>query len=122
MNREVLERMTKEELMELVCRQNEAINSLDEQRYHASAVIEHLVRASHEMHDLGYRDAERRHCQDRLDDFVREMYTKYPLYIVPAGEVSKAEERLKDLTPLDLWEDKTPDDMKGQLPEGDTSC
>lgn len=89
MNREVLERMSKEELMELVCRQNEAINSLDEQRYHASAVIEHLVRASHEMHDLGYRDAERRHCQDRLDDFVREMYTKYPMYLVSAEKVDK---------------------------------
>lgn len=121
MNREVLEKMTKEELMELVCRQNEAINSLDEQRYHASAVIEHLVRATHEMHDLRYRDVERSHCQDRLDDFVREMYGKYPMYLVSA-EVSKVEEQLKNLTPLDLWEDKTPDDMKGQPLKGEEEC
>ena len=104
MNREILEKMTKEELIE-----------------HASAVIEHLVRASHEMHDLGYRNAERSHCQDRLDDFVREMYEKHPMYLVSA-EVSKAEEWGKNLTPHDLWEDKTPDDMKGQLPEGEAEC
>lgn len=92
MNREILEKMTKEELLELANRQSDAIDSLDEQRYHASAVIEHLVRASHEMHDLSYRDAERRHCQDRLDDFVREMYGKYPLYIVSAEKVDEMPE------------------------------
>lgn len=89
MNRELLERMTKEELIELIERQDKAITCLDEQRYHASAVIEHLVRVSHEMHDLSYRDAERSHCQDHLDDFVREMYGKYPMSIVTAGEASK---------------------------------
>lgn len=92
MNKEVLERMTKEELMELVSRQNDAILSLDEQRYHASAVIEHLVRATHEMHDLSYSDAERSHCQDRLDDFVREMYGKYPMYLVSAEYPNKSNE------------------------------
>ena len=84
MNREVLEKMTKEELMELVCRQSEAIDSLNVQRYDASAVIEHLVRATHEMHDLRYHDAERSNCQDHLDDFVREMYGKYPMCLVSA--------------------------------------
>lgn len=92
MNREVLEKMTKEELMELVSRQNDAINSLDMQRYDASAVIEHLVRATHEMHDLRYRDAERSHNQDRLDDFVREMYGKYPIYLVSADKVDEMPE------------------------------
>ena len=120
MNRELLEKMTKEELMELVSRQNEAISSLDEQRYHASAVIEHLVRASHEMHDLSYRDSRRSFCQDRLDDFVREMYGKYPMYTVSAN-VTKAEDLLKNLTPLNLW-NKTPDDMKGTPMEGEAEC
>ena len=92
MNRETLERMTKEELMELVSRQSEAIDSLNMQRYSSSAVIEHLVRATHEMHDLRYHDAERSNCQDRLDDFVREMYGKYPMYIVSADKVDKMPE------------------------------
>lgn len=92
MIREVLERMTKEELLELVSRQNDAINSLDEQRYNASAVIEHLVSVSHELHNLRYRDGERSVCQDRLDDWVREMYTKYPIYIVSAEKVDKMPE------------------------------
>lgn len=92
MNRETLERMTKEELMELVSRQNDAINSLDMQRYNASAVIKHLVSVSHELHNLRCHDAERSHCQDRLDDFVREMYGKYPMYIVSAEKVDKMPE------------------------------
>ena len=96
MNREQLERMTKEELMELVSRQNDAINSLDMQRYNASAVIKHLVSASHELHNLRCRDAERSHCQDRLDDFVREMYAKYPLYIVPTEEEPKFEDLIEN--------------------------
>lgn len=89
MNREALERMTKEELIELVSRQSEVIESLNEQRYNASAVIEHLVRATHEMHDLRYRDSRQSYCQDRLDDFVREMYGKYPMYLVSAEKVDK---------------------------------
>ena len=92
MNRETLERMTKEELMELVSRQNDAILSLDQQRYDASAVIEHLVRATHDMHNLRYHDAERSHCQDYLDDFVREMYGKYPMYLVSAEYPNKSNE------------------------------
>ena len=94
MNREILEKMTKEELMEMICRQNEAINSLDMQRYDASAVIEHLVAATHDMQNLRYRDVERSHSQERLDDFVREMYMKYPLYIVSA-------EYPQDVTPAE---------------------
>lgn len=121
MNREVLEKMTKEELMELASRQSEAIDSLNEQRYSESAVVEHLVRATHEMHDLRYHESRRRFCQDRLDDFYREMYEKYPMYLVSA-EVSKVEEQLKNLTPYDLWEDKTPDDMKGQPLKGEEEC
>lgn len=83
MNRELLEQMTKEELLELASRQNDAINSLDEQRYNASAVIDHLVGVSHEMHNLRCRDGERIVTQDRLDDWVREMYMKHPLYVTP---------------------------------------
>lgn len=89
MNRETLERMTKEELMELVRIQDEAIKSLDIQRYDSSAVIEHLVRVTHDMHNLHYHDVERSHCKDRLDDFVREMYGKYPMYLVSAEKVDK---------------------------------
>ena len=81
-------RMTKEELLELVSRQNDAINSLDAQRYDASAVIEHLVQVTHEMHNLRYHDADRSHCQDRVDDWISEMYTKYPIYIVSAEKVN----------------------------------
>lgn len=84
MNRELLEQMTKEELLELASRQNDAINSLDEQRYIESAVIDHLVGVSHEMHNLRFRDGERLVVQDRLDDWVREMYMKHPLYLVSA--------------------------------------
>ena len=92
MNREILEKMTREELLEHVSRQQEAINSLDTQRYDASAVIEHLVQVTHEMHNLRYHDAERSYCQDRLDDWCREMYMKYPLYIVSAEKVDKMPE------------------------------
>lgn len=87
-SREVLERMTKEELLELVSRQNDAINSLDEQRYDASAVIEHLVQVTYAMHNLRYHDADRSRCQDRVDDWIREMYTKYPIYLVSAEKVN----------------------------------
>lgn len=83
MNRELLEQMTKEELLELASRQNDAINSLDEQRYIASAVIDHLANASHDLHNLRYRDGERSVVQDRLDDWVREMYEKHPLHVTP---------------------------------------
>jgi hypothetical protein len=95
MNRELLEQMTKEELLELASRQNDAINSLDEQRYNASAVIDHLVSATHELHNLRYHDGERLVVQDRLDDWVREMYMKHPLYLVSAeypDTTSKEEE------------------------------
>lgn len=84
MSREVLEQMTREELLELVSRQSELINSLDQQRYDASSVIEHLTRVTSDMHNLRYHDSERSHNQDRLDDWVREMYMKHPLYIVSA--------------------------------------
>ena len=73
MNRDLLEKMTKEELLELVIRQNDTNNSLDQLRYDANAVIEHLVHATHDMHNLRYHDAERSLAQDRLDDWVREI-------------------------------------------------
>lgn len=112
MNRELLEKMTKEELMELVRIQDEAINSLDIQRYDSSAVIEHLVRVTHDMHNLRYYDAERSHCQDHLDDFVREMYMKYPMYIVSAEKVDKMPDE-----PFKIIKEQT-DDTNGQMPEG----
>lgn len=112
MNRELLKKMTKEELIELANRQNDAINSLDEQRYDASAVIGHLVRATHDMQNLRDHDLDRSHNQDYVDDFVREMYGKYPMYLISA-EVTKDEERLKN--PLDLCENLNCDcGMKGQ--------
>ena len=92
MNRETLEKMTKEELMEMIRIQNEAIDSLDKQRYDSSAVIEHLVAATYDMHNLRYHDAERSQCQDYLDDFVREMYMKYPMYLVSAEYPNKSNE------------------------------
>lgn len=93
MNREILERMTKEELIKLVERQTQAINSLDMQRYDANAVIEHLVAATENMKNLRYHDAERDHNQEYLDDYVRQMYMKYPAYIVTADKgIIKKEE------------------------------
>lgn len=92
MNREILDKMTKEELMELASRQSEAIDSLNEQRYSESAVVEHLVRATHEMNDLRYHDSRRIYCQDRLDDWVREMYGKHPMYLVSADKVDEMPE------------------------------
>lgn len=92
MNREILLKMTKEELMELANRQSEAIDSLNEQRYSESAVVEYLVRATHEMHDLRYHDSRRSFCKDRLDDWVREMYEKYPMYLVSEAKVDKMPE------------------------------
>lgn len=93
MNRETLERMTKEELIELVEKQTQAINSLDMERYDANAVIEHLVAATENMKNLRYHDAERDHNQEYLDDYVRQMYMKYPTYIVTAdkGIIKKKE-------------------------------
>jgi len=111
MNRELLEQMTKEELLELASRQNDAINSLDEQRYIESAVIDHLVSATNELHNLRCRDGECLVAQDRLDDWVREMYARHPLHIVPTEEVSKVEDWLKN--PIDI-----PDDMKGRPLQG----
>ena len=101
MNRELLKQMTKEELLELASRQDEAINRLDEQRYNASAVIDHLVGASHELHNLRCRDGERSVCQDRLDDWVREMYMKHPLYLVSAEypDTTSKEEVSEDKLP-----------------------
>lgn len=115
MNREVLEKMTKEELIELIVRQGETISSLDEQRYNASATIEHLVGATHKMHDLRYRDSRRSFCQNRLDDWVREMYEKYPMYLVSAEKVHEVEDRLRN--PIDLS-----GDMKGQPLKGEEEC
>lgn len=78
MNREILNRMTKEELIALVDRQNQAILSLDMQRYDANAVIEHLVMATESLKALRHSDIERDHNQEYLDDYVQQMYMKYP--------------------------------------------
>ena len=83
-NRELLKRMTKDELIELAMRQAQAIDSLDMQRYDANAVIEHLVTATENMKNLRHSDAERDHNQEYLDDYVRQMYMKYPQYLVSA--------------------------------------
>ena len=91
MSRDILERMTKEELMELVRRQDDVIDGLSQQRYDANAVIEHLVHATQDMHNLRYHDAERESRQAVMDDFVREMYMKYPVYVtVEADNDNKA--------------------------------
>ena len=84
MNREILNRMTKEELIELVERQNQAIVSLDMQRYDSNAIIEHLVMVTENMKNFRHSDAERDHNQEYLDDYVQQMYMKYPQYIVSA--------------------------------------
>ena len=92
MSRDILERMTKEELMEFVRRQDELIDSINLQRYDAIAVIDHLTRATQYMNDLRYHDAGRESRQEVMDDFVREMYKKYPLYIVSAEKVEEGAE------------------------------
>ena len=92
MNREILNRMTKEELFELIERQAQAINSLDMQRYDANAVIEHVVAATENMKNLRYHDAERDHNQEYLDDYVRQMHMKYPVYLVSAEYPEKSRE------------------------------
>lgn len=84
MDREILKKMTKEELIELVERQDQSINRLDQQRFDSNAVIEHLVTATENMRNLRYHDIERDHDQEYLDDYIRQMYTKYPVYIVSA--------------------------------------
>lgn len=63
------------------------------QRYNANAVIEHLVAATENLEDLRHHDAERDHNQEYLDDYVRQMYMKYPTYIVTAekGIIKKEE-------------------------------
>lgn len=107
MNRKVLEKMTKEEIIELVERQDQAINSLDRQRFDSNAVIEHLVTATENMRNLRYHDVERDHDQEYLSDFIGQMHTKYPVYLISAeypekirrpGE--KIEEVLKTLEKL----------------------
>ena len=82
----ILEKMTKEELIGLVEKQTQVINSLDMERYDANAVIEHLVTATENMKNLRYHDAERDHNQEYLDDYVRQMYLKHPSYIVTADK------------------------------------
>lgn len=96
MNRELLERMTKEELIKLVERQTQAINSLDTERYDANAVIEHLVMATEGMQSLRHHDAERDHDQEYLDDYVRQMYMEYPTYLVRADKEEQRTERYDD--------------------------
>lgn len=84
MDRKVLQKMTARELIELVERQRQAIISLDEQRCHANAVIEHLMIATENMQRIRNHDIKRDHDQEYLDDYVREMYMKYPVYLVSA--------------------------------------
>ena len=82
MNRELLKRMTKDELIELAMRQAQAIDSLDMQRYDANAIIDHLVTAARDMKDIRCSELQRERDQDRLDDYIREMHIKYPNFIV----------------------------------------
>lgn len=112
MNREVLERMSKEELMELVSRQEEVIDSLNQLRYDTSCVIESLVRVPRDMNDMRYHDADRSHYQECLDEWLREMYGKYPMYLVSAEKVDEMPENPCDLS----------NGAKGQPLKGDTSC
>jgi hypothetical protein len=96
MSRDILEKMTKDELIELASRQEKAIISLDMQRYDANAIIEHLASAVHDIHNLRYHDFDREHDQNYVDDFVSDMYAKYPTYIVleeknEEGEVETVE-------------------------------
>lgn len=90
MDRKILEKMTKEELFELIERQTQAINSLDQQRFDSNAVIEHLVTTVENMRNLRYHDVERDHDQEYLDDYIRQMYMKYPVYIVSAEYPEKS--------------------------------
>ena len=62
------------------------------QRYDANAVIEHLVAATENMKNLRHHDAERDHNQEYLDDYVRQMYMKYPSYIVTADKEGTEED------------------------------
>lgn len=97
MDREILKKMTKEELIELIERQTQAINSFDQQRFDSNAVIEHLVTATENMRNLRYHDIERDHDQEWLDDYIRQMYTKYPVYVVSAEYSEKSEETNEDV-------------------------
>lgn len=97
MDRKVLEKMTARELIELVERQDQSINSLDQQRFDSNAVIEHLVTATENMRNLRYHDIERDHDQEYLNDFVRQMYTKYPVYLVSAEYTEKCEGTNEDV-------------------------
>ncbi len=84
MDREILEKMTKEELIVLIERQAQAINSLDMQRFDSNVVIEHLVTVTENMRNLRYHDIERDQDQECLDDYIRKMYAKYPVWLVSA--------------------------------------
>lgn len=96
MNREILEKMTKEELFVLIERQEQAINSLDMQRFDSNAVIEHLVTVTENMRNLRYHDIERDQDQEYLDDYIRKMYTKYPVWLVSADYPEKSGEANED--------------------------
>ena len=94
MNRKMLERLTKEELIELVMRQERVINSLDSQRYESNSVIEHLVEVAVNMEDIWHNDLKRDHALVYLSDYIREMQIKYPMYLVrtETGEYKPQEE------------------------------
>ena len=74
------------------------------------------MQVTNEMHNLRYLDAERSHNQERLDDWIREMYMKYPMYIVSAEKVDEMPDE-----PFKIIKEQ-PEDTNGQMPEGDTSC
>lgn len=100
MDRKVLVKMTARELIELVERQNQAINSLDRQRFDSNAVIEHLVTATENMRNLRYHDIERDHDWEYLNDFVRQMHTKYPVYLVSAEypeKIRRTSEKIEEV-------------------------
>lgn len=82
MNRELLENMTKEELIYLVEIQARAIESLDMQRCDSNVIIDHLVSAIGSLNLLHDNNLKRDHDQEYLNDYVYQMYQKYPSYLV----------------------------------------
>jgi len=106
MDKEILEEMTKEELFELIGRQEQVINSLDQQRYDSNAVIEHLVTTTENMRNLRYHDAERNNDQEYLDNYIRDMYKKYPVWLVSADYPEKSGETNEDVDALIFKKDR----------------
>lgn len=91
MDRKILKKMTKEELIELVERQNRAIDRLDMQRYDSNVIIDHLVSAIGNLNLLRDHNIERERDQDYLNDYVYQMYQKYHTYLVSVEKEEESE-------------------------------